>query len=382
MPLRVIHILKATGVAGAENHLLTLLPELDPEQFHVEVVILVEPGLSIDEFAGELQSKGVQAQQVPIHANIDLGLIVRLWRIFRQLKPDILHSHLVHADFHGGVAGWLARVPLLVSSRHNDDPFRSVGITAFLIRLNNRIFHQFVAISKHMRRFSEEVERIDPDKIRTVHYGLEPSSAATIDLRADLRADLHGEFKLEPGPVLVCVARLVPQKGHIHLLRALVQVRGEVPAVRLVLLGDGTIRADLEQIVRDLALQANVCFAGWRTDAARLLGGADIFVLPSLWEGFGLVLLEAMAASLPIVASKVGAIPEIVADNETGLLVEPGAEEALSRALIKLLASPALRVQMGAQGCRRLEQEFSVSKMVEAIETIYNQLAVKEGLQI
>ena len=377
MPLRVLYILKATGVAGAENHLLTLLPELDPEQFQVEVVILVEPGLSIDEFVGELQSKGVQAQQVPIHADIDPGLIMRLWRIFRRLKPDILHSHLVHADFHGGVAGWLARVPLLVSSRHNDDPFRSAGITAYLIRLNNRIFHQFVAISKHMRRFSEEVERINPHKIRIVHYGLDLSTAATVDLRADL----HGEFNLEPGPLLVCVARLVPQKGHIHLLRALARVRGEVPAVRLVLLGDGTIRADLEQIVRDLALQANVCFAGWRTDAARLLGGADIFVLPSLWEGFGLVLLEAMAASLPIVASNVGAIPEIVADNETGLLVRPGAEEALARALIKLLASPALRTQMGARGRRRLEQEFSVSKMVQAIEAVYNQLALKKGLK-
>ncbi len=377
MPLRVLHILKATGIAGAENHLLTLLPELDPEKFQVEVVILVEPGLSIDEFVGELQRKGVQAQQVPIHADFDLGLIVRLWRIFRHRKPDILHSHLVHADFHGGVAGWLARVPLLVSSRHNDDPFRSAGITAYLIRLNNRIFHQFVAISKHMRRFSEELERIDPDKIRTVHYGLDLPTAATVDLRADL----HGEFNLEPGPVLICVARLVPQKGHIHLLRALALVREEVPAVRLVLLGDGTIRADLEQIVRDLGLQANVCFAGWRTDTARLLGGADIFVLPSLWEGFGLVLLEAMAASLPIVASKVGAIPEIVADNESGLLVRPGAEEALARALIKLLASPAVRTWMGTHGRRRLEQEFSVSKMVQAIETIYNQLAVKKRLK-
>ena len=151
--------------------------------------------------------------------------------------------------------------------------------------------------------------------------------------------------------------------------------------MRLVLIGDGTIRADLERIVRDLALQANVCFAGWRTDATRLLGGADIFVLPSLWEGFGLVLLEAMAAPLPIVASNVGAIPEIVVDNETGLLVRPAAEEALCRALIKMIASPALRTKMGTQGRRRLEQEFSVPKMVQAIETIYNQLAVKQELQ-
>lgn len=367
MPLVVTHILKATGIAGTENHLLALLPALDRRRFRVHAIVLEDARFPVDSFVVRLIEQGIPTRRLRMRGDADPTVVPRLWRILRQEQPTIVHTHLIHADLHGGLAARLARTPWVVSSRHNDDPFRRRGAAAQLVHVNNRLFHHFIAISEHMRDFCVKVEGIATDAVTTIPYGLNPVAPPA-------PPDLHAEFGFGPGPIVVTVARLIPQKGLRHLITAFAHAREVVPDANLLIVGDGTMRAALQARARVLVPGACVRFAGWRSDAAQILFGADVFVLPSLWEGFGLVLLEAMAARLPVIASAVGAIPEIVIEGETGRLVPPGDEIALADALSALLASADQRTRMGTGGRARLESRFTVAQMVHATETVYERL--------
>lgn len=370
--IRVSHIIKATGVvAGAEQHLLSLLPALDQSKFDVRLLALTEPGKPVADLIRGMRARGVPTQRIIIMRDADPTLIPRLAFRLWQLRPHIVHTHLVHADLYGAVAASLAGVPMLVSSRHNDDPFRRSGFVARLVKMANRNVDHFLTISDHMRAFTVKVEGVPSEHVTTVHYGLQPKAPERVP-------DVRRIFGLGDGPLLVCVARLHPQKGHRLLLTAFQSVVRRMPDAQLLLVGDGTLRAELESFTHDLGLEKSVVFAGWRTDVPSLLYGADLFVLPSLWEGFGLALLEAMAASLAIVATRVGAIPEIVLHGETGMLVESSGMVELATALLTLLGSPRERDRLGRQGRLRLETEFSVQSMVAATERVYRPLLSPE----
>ncbi|HJL70198.1 MAG TPA: glycosyltransferase, partial [Anaerolineales bacterium] len=265
------------------------------------------------------------------------------------------------------LAARLAGVPLVISTRHNDDPFRRRWPVSFFLRIINRRTDHFVAISERVRAFTIEVEQVTASRVDTVNYGL-PLGAETRPV------DARAEFGIPEGPLLVCVARLTEQKGHRWLLSAFRAVLDEFPQAALLLLGDGPLRAPLERLAAKLGLRERVRFAGWRTDVSALLPGADLFVLASEWEGFGLVLLEAMAAALPIVATRVGAIPEVVLHGETGWLVEAKNAAAFADATISALRAPGQIVAFGQRGRARLQKEFSVQRMVAATERLYARL--------
>ena len=364
---RVVHIIKATGIAGAEKHLLTLLPALNRERFGAQVIVLTEPRKPASEFFYALQAAGVSAERVIISGHADATLPPRLALRLRALAPTMVHTHLLHADLHGTLAARMADVPLVISTRHNDDPFRRRWPVSFFLRIINRRTDHFVAISERVRAFTIEVERVTASRVDTVNYGLPP--------RVETRpVDARAEFGIPEGPLLVCVARLTEQKGHRWLLSAFRAVLDEFPQAALLLLGDGPLRAPLERLAAKLGLRERVRFAGWRTDVSALLPGADLFVLASEWEGFGLVLLEAMAAALPIVATRVGAIPEVVLHGETGWLVEAKNAAVFADATISALRVPGQIIAFGQRGRARLQNEFSAQNMVAATDRLYARL--------
>ena len=366
--IRIVHIIKATGVvAGAEKHLLSLLPAMDRRQFDIRLLALTEPGSSIADLVSGMLDRGVRVERMTLLGDADLTLIPRLVYRLWQMRPHLVHTHLVHADLYGAVAARLVGVPLLISSRHNDDPLRRSGVVARLIKLANRYVDHFLAISDHVLTFTVDVEGVAPERVSTIHYGLQPRAPERVP-------DVRQTFGLGHGPLVVCVARLTPQKGHHMLLAAFRSVVQRIPDAQLLLIGDGQLRAELEILTQELGLENSVVFTGWRTDSEHLLYGVDLFVLPSLWEGFGLVLLEAMAASLAIVATRVGPIPEIVLDGHTGLLVEAGDEDNLVQSIFSLLESPHERLRLGSQGRKRLESEFSSNRMIDATEAVYLRL--------
>ena len=335
--MRVTHITKATGVAGSEGHLLRLLPALRQLGVDASLLVLEDPRHPVPGYVEALAEEGVPAQVVPIRGHLDLGVVGRLASHLRDPRPDIVHTHLVHADLYGIWAVASAGAPHVVSSRHNDDPFRHNP----LIRLANRAAMsraaRVIAISHALASFVERVEGVPGNKIVTIHYGLEAPPLPEPSARERARETLGVD---QDAPLVGFVGRLVRQKGADVLLDAFAHVREAIPSTRLALIGDGKERDELENRVGRLGLDAAAFFTGWLDGAADLMAAFDVLAVPSRWEGFGLVTLEAMARSVPVVASRVSALPEIVADGETGLLVLPDDPNALADALAALLADP------------------------------------------
>ncbi|MBC7250916.1 MAG: glycosyltransferase [Anaerolineae bacterium] len=367
--MKICHIFKIIGVSGSENHLLTLASRLDHSRYRLTFCLLVERGPDLSAYIAALEDVGVEVVRFPIRADLDPLLLWRLVRFLRAAQPDIVHTHLIHGDLYGTLAARLAGVPVVISTKHNDDAFRRRGFYAWLDRALARSQSRIITISHHLKRFYTEVEGLPADKLVIIHYGL--------DAGTFLRGTGEGtEMRAELGvpndaPLVGVVGRLTEQKGHTYLLDAFAVVVQELPTARLLVVGDGELRPALARQVVRLGLQDSVTFAGRREDVPRIMTALDVLVMPSLWEGFGLVLLEAMAAGKPIVASRVSAIPEIVVDGETGLLVPPRDVKALAAALIELLRNPQRAVEIGRRGRARLEQEFTVERMVAQTEALY-----------
>jgi glycosyltransferase involved in cell wall biosynthesis len=265
---------------------------------------------------------------------------------------DIVHTHLVHADVYGA----LGTRPL-VSTKHNDDPFRA-GVFRYVERALARRASRIVAITHALARFQVERVGLPADKIEVIHYGLDDVPAS------------WGTNSPDPVPadrrIVLCVCRLEQQKGVDVAIRAL----RDVPDTQLVVLGEGPARGELEELAREL--EVPVYMPGRVPDVAAWLRRAAMLVHPVRWEGFGLALLEAMLASLPVVATRVSAIPEIVKDGETGLLVPPDDPAELEAAIARVLSDPG---EYGKLGRERALTEFSVARMADRTLAVYERLA-------
>ncbi len=356
MSVKVLHVVKVAGVSGAENHLLLLLPALREHGFDVRSVVLHEGEPGAEEFASRLVADGVPVDRVRIRGIGGPRTLARLTRILRRERPDIVHTHLVHADFHGLVAARLARVPVLVSTKHGFNPFREGRLFAFADRTVARLADVHIAISGGLARYLADREGFDPATFEIVHYGIEPGPAPAPP----------------PGaPRLAIVGRLIPIKGHDVLFRALAAVRGDVPGLTLEVAGDGPLDAELRATVSRLGLDDVVSFVGRVAPVAPVYERAEVVVVPSHGEGFGMVALEAMERGRPVIASAVGGLPEIVDDGVTGLLVPPGDAEALGAAIRELAGDRSRSAAMGASARERALEQFSQERCTERIAELY-----------
>ena len=369
LSVRAVHLIKAKGVAGAERHLLTLLPVLRARGVDARLVVLADPQGRAASLIGEARARDVPVQSVGILTDGDASLYLRLSQLLRGLRPAIAHTHLVHADFYGIPAARLAGVPVVVTTRHNDDAFRR----RWPLRMVNRaLWHRVqagIAVSAAVARFSVEIESAPPERLSVIHHGLDLA-----DHRRE-RDSIRRSLGCDPGELLMgMVGRLIAQKGMAHGLEAFAAIARRFPRAQLVIVGDGPLRERLAALAGSLELADRVRFLGWRNDAARLMAGLDVFLAPSLWEGFGIVLLEAMAQETPIVASDVGAIPEIVEHGRSALLAPPGDAGGLAEHLQALLEDEPMRARIGHAGRVRLTERFTVDRMATETLALYNTL--------
>ena len=372
--MRVAHIIKVTRISGAERHLLLLLPALRERGIEARLILLVEPANPMDEMLRQARDLGISTERVVIRHDMDPTLPGRLTRRLRKIQPNIAHTHLLHADLYGALAARLAGVGTVITSRHNDDKFRYHPLWRLVAPWLWRMTTGGIAISESIERFLLEIEKAPRNKIRRVHYGM-PAPTPSEAQRRQARQALSAELSL-PRETLVLgmVCRLTRQKGVACALEAFARVAACFPTARLVVAGDGELAAALRRQAEALDIDARVHWLGWRDDAANLIAASDIMLMPSLWEGFGLALLEAMTRGTPIVASRVGAIPEVVAEGETGLLVKPGDVAGLAEAISRLLGDEALRKRMGERGAERLKARFSLDTMAAATLEVYESL--------
>lgn len=371
--MRVLHVIKAKGIAGAERHLIDLLSGLRARSIDAQLLLIHEPNTSGDSFAQALESRGIPVSRVLIKRHLDPTLLFRLRDAFKTLKPDIVHTHLFHADTYGIPAARLARVPVVMSSRHDDDPRRRRPTMRMLNAFLWRLCDAGVAISDAVKRFNIEIEGAHPDKIHRIYYGL-PLPVEEFDRKRARQVTRDMIGAPQDVPLLGMVCRLMDAKGIPDALQAFSRIAPDFPDVHFVIAGDGPMRGMLEKFVHALSLEKRVHFLGWQDNPYKVMAALDILLMPSVREGFGLSLLEAMSQSVPVIGSTASAIPEVIAHGETGLTVPPRDPAALADAMRTLLQDKPLRMHMGMMGQDRLETLFNADRMVDETLTLYRKL--------
>jgi glycosyltransferase involved in cell wall biosynthesis len=359
--MKVVHVHKLTGVSGSENHLLALLPALRSAGIDARFLGLDVSGSDAPRFYDRLDDLGVPYRQVRCGADVSPRMARDVVRAIRAERPDLIHTHLVHGDVYGAIAAAALRVPY-ISTRHNDDRYL-LGPFRYVDRAFARRARRLIAISDAVRRFLEAAGYA-PEKLVTIRYGLDELPVAPAEVTPE-------DDGIPPSaPLVVAVGRLIAQKDHATLVRAFARVHADAPEARLAILGSGPLEGQTRALVRDLDLEAVVSLPG-RTNIGDWLARGNVFVHTSRWEGFGIVLLEAMLASLPVVATSVSAVPEVVVDGETGILVAEGDVDGVAGALSQLLEDPDRARRLGVAGRDRARTEFSVAHMTQGTIAVY-----------
>lgn len=304
--------------------------------------------------------------------------LIKLARFLRRERVDILHTHLFEPSVIGLQAGVLAATPLRVMTRHYSDYHTRVNKRwhVLLDRLCTRLSHAVIAVSRHTADHMIEAEGAPKNKVHVILNGIDFDR---VELSAPhARERVRREFACEGAHLLLIVARLHAEKGHHYLFEALAEVRRSVNRpVRLLVAGAGPFEPAYREEVRALGCDDIVSFLGFRKDSADLMAAADLLILPSVAEAFGLVLAEALYLGTPVVATRVGGIPEIVDDGKDGVLVPPADSKALADAIGDLLNHPEKRRTLAGAGGEKIAGRFRFEEMVRSYEAVYTRLSSK-----
>lgn len=362
-PLRVVHLVEALGTGGLERVVQSLVRHADGRRFAVEVLCAVKGG----PLAREIEADGTRVRILGAQGYGPRGILLAA-RAIGETGADIVHSHGHFAGVLGRAAAWWAGRAVAVHHLHTVDPTlesRHLRRERFLLRLTRRVLCCSEAVARHAARDLGAPKHL----LAVIPNGIDPPPAAA---RADALERLG--LKGDDGPIVGCVGGLSPHKGQAVLMQAVALLTGGPPRPTLVLVGDGPERGPLQSEAVVLEGRARVLFAGERPDARALLPAFDLLVVPSIErEGFGLAALEGMDAGLPVVASRLGGLPEVVEDGRTGLLVSPGDVRGMALAIGRLLASPEERRAMGSEGRKRVESRFRAASMSRRVETVYEE---------
>jgi len=367
--VRILHLRTSGGVYGAERVILALAAEQRRQGHDATVLCVDPPGASA--FASALRTAGVPARHLAVPGGADPGAARALLAAVRDASPEVLHSHGYKTDVLLAALRPLAlRPPLppLVATNHNwTGATPALRVYERLDALALRAFARVAAVSRASR--AEMLARgLRPDRVAVVPNGIALPGAAPDRERA--RAAL-ARLVPEPGrsPVVGYLGRLSAEKGVLELAEALASPL--LGGVRAVLVGDGPLRAEVEAALAARGLTGRAHLLGWRDDATALLPAFDALVLPSWREGVPLAALEAFAAGVPLVASRVGGMPDVVREGETGLLVPPRDPAALAAALASLLADAGRRRALATAAAADLRARFSAPAMARAYLDLY-----------
>jgi glycosyltransferase involved in cell wall biosynthesis len=291
-------------------------------------------------------------------------------RLIAQLQPDIIH-------LHGGRDSWVAAAalygrsrPVIARTKHNIFPITGHPLNRWIY---SRFFDYIICISSAVLAQCTSRKYINPGKLILI-----PSACDVDQFQAarSSRQQMREAFGFKPNNLVICMTgRLREEKGHQVLFAAAPQIVNSHPDVRFLLLGSGSLHGEfLESIEKTNSLKEKIVLAGFRTDVPQCLSAADIYVQPSLSEGLGTAVLEACAAGLPVVASRSGGIPDIIINDETGLLVDVGSSHQLAEAVDRLIESPSLRERLSAGGLHRVRENYSVQALIDRTDNAYRQM--------
>jgi len=366
----------STGLAlgGAENQLRAITLCLRCRGKELSVVSMLPPRASVEEL--ELAGVCVYTLQMRRHFP-DPRAILRLAATIRRERPLIVHSHMVHANLLARVTRLFVKMPVLVCTAHSIIEGGRARELAY--RLTDPLADITTQVSEAGKQRYIQVGAVPPHKIVCIPNGIDTSR---FQPNPTVRQAVREQFGCAPDAfVWLTVGRLEPVKNHLELLRAFREVAAGHPHARLLIAGQGSLQAATEQRIAELGLADRVRLLGTRRDIPELLNAADAFVLPSLWEGMPLTLLEASATALPIVATDVGGNAEVVLEGKTGYLVPVKDTEALAQAMLRVMnLSEADRSAIGQAGRAHVVQNFDLERVVDRWEALYRELLQRKGI--
>jgi glycosyltransferase involved in cell wall biosynthesis len=359
--VRILHLTTSSQIGGAER-LLILGARHGPARGDAHLVCtLEEPGplhRAVREAGGTAYSLGLRHRR-----EWALALPRLIW-LLRHHPVDVVNTHLFHAGALAWLASRIAPFPRRVHTRHYGAYLHRYGgrWQILLDRQSTRAAHHVIAVSESVRRHLIEREGVPADRITRVYNGTE------------MVPSRRTPEKQDTWPVLVAVGALRRWKGHQHLVEALPRVRRRLPGTQLRIYGEGPEHDALRSLVTSLGLDTAVRLPGYVMDVFAPLAGADLMVQPSIEEGFGMAVLEGMSQECPVIATRVGGLPEVVEHGVTGLLVPPADPERLAAGIIALLDDADRRREMGAAGRLRLERQFTIATLLDRYTMVYERV--------
>jgi glycosyltransferase involved in cell wall biosynthesis len=370
---KITHVIDSLGPGGAERLLVAYAPRLAKLGFAVDVVVLHDKQGNF--MRAPLEQAGIKVTHLPVDKLRNLGQIRAFHRAMRQSAPDLIHAHLEFASMLGPMSGWLSGTPSVATLHTLDAPtFRSArDLRRWLMyRALANFADRVICLTKANARIAQGTGLgrapvvILPNGVEIDGFDAPPKTS---------REALRGQFGIpDAAPLAVAVCVLRPEKALDRLLAAFPTVRHAVPGAHLLIVGDGPMMEPLAAMVRDQGLTGQVHFAGYRTDVADVMRAADVFVLPTMFDAQPTVIMEAMAARLPVVSTTFAGIPDMVESGVQGTLVAPGDVPGLAVALGDMLANPDRARAMGEAGRTRAVAEFAMDRQIEKLGALYDEL--------
>jgi glycosyltransferase involved in cell wall biosynthesis len=370
--MRILFLSTSMGMGGADKQLLSAAQELRSRGHDVLIVSLTALG----PMGMESRRTGIPTESLEMPRGFpDPRGMLRLMRLVRGWKPDVLHSHMIHANLMARALRVVVPVPAMVGTIHNIYEGGLLWMWAY--RLSNRWVDGMTIVSQAAAdRFIGE--RIVPrELLRVVPNGV--ALDRFCDLPSDARTALRRSMEVDDCFVWIAVGRFEIAKDYPTMLRAFAEVVKQQPRAVLLLIGRGSLQPETEALVRELGLERSVRFLGVRHDVPELMSAADGYLMSSAWEGMPMVLLEAAAAGLPIVATRVGGNNEVVRDGETGFLVSPRDPKALAQAALRLMGSGENERQaMGRQAREHVRAHYALERVADQWESLYREIAARK----
>lgn len=383
----IIHVITRLDMGGsAQNTLQSCLGTADSYRVILVYGLAEESAMTaseqdaVEDQVMAARQRGVIFRPMPalvrrVSPWLDLKALLLLWWLFLRERPNIVHTHTSKAGISGRLAAWLARVPTIIHTPHGHVFYGHFGprlSTLYLLieRLFARITDVMVALTHGERDDYIRYKVGDPKRLTLIHSGVDLSPFIEAG-KAPGKSESKAQLAIPADGVIVgTVGWLLPIKGPLVLLSAMKRVWERHPEVHLVYVGKGELEKEIRSQAKALGREGQIHLLGWRPDVHKVMGVMDCFVLPSLNEGMGRVLVEAMAADCPAVASKTGGIPDLITDGVNGLLVTPNDAETLAAAIMRILEEPELAKRLREKG-REVCQQYSLTAMINKLHALY-----------
>jgi glycosyltransferase involved in cell wall biosynthesis len=367
---RVLYLSHAFMVGGAEEMVLNLVRHL-PDRYEPSVMCINQAG----PIGEEIRRTGVPFSVLGLTPGVSRPLdVLRLRDAVGAAAPTIVHTFLLTGSLYGRFAAMMSGVPIVIGTEVNIYEQKKPMHARFehwLMRGTDAVIASAESVKDH---YVTQVAA-DPNKVEVIYNAVDWAQLQSTMTRDEFRKSIGAPIE---APVAGIIARLTEQKAHRVLFESM--ARPELPALHLIVVGDGELRDELKSRAESLGISGRVHFLGARRDLGNILGSIDIFTMPSYWEGLPLSMVLAMGAGLPVVASRVAGIPEVVKDRVSGLLVDAGDSGQLARALAALVEDPAARQRLGEGARAFVRPRFGVDGYVASITGLYDRLLAAKGL--